>query len=447
MPTPLRLRSIAARALGALLLVVLFTVPGWAQGFPQATPAAVGISSERLDRLSKAMQQYIERRRAAGIVTIVVRDGKLVQLAAYGKRDIEADAPMQTDAIFRIASMSKAITSTAVMILMEEGQLLLSDPVSKFIPSFKNSTVAVAPPAGAPADAPIGILPAKREITIKDLLTHTAGISYGGGPGAAQWKAAGLDSFYCADKDEPIGTLVERMGKLPMEGQPGEKFIYGYNTDILGAVVEKVSGMPLDEFFRTRIFEPLKMSDTSFYLATEKRARLAAVYSLKDAAATVERAPDPGLGQGDYVDGPRKCFAGGAGLLSTATDYARFLQMLVNGGELDSVRILGPKTIELMTSNAVGTLHNEGRSGFGLGFEIVDTVGAIGEPGSPGTFSWGGAYHTSFWADPKEKIVAVLMTQLLPANGSDLLKKFRFMVYQSVIAPPGPPAVPVVKRR
>jgi CubicO group peptidase (beta-lactamase class C family) len=221
-----------------------------------------------------------------------------------------------------------------------------------------------------------------------------------------------------------------------MEGQPGEKFIYGYNTDILGAVVEKVSGMPLDEFFRTRIFEPLKMSDTSFYLAKEKRARLAAVYSLKDAAATVERAPDPGLGQGDYVDGPRKCFAGGAGLLSTATDYARFLQMLVNGGELDGVRILGPKTIELMTSNAVGTLHNEGKSGFGLGFEIVDTVGAIGQPGSPGTFSWGGAYHTSFWADPKEKIVAVLMTQLLPANGSDLLNKFRFMVYQSVIGPP-----------
>jgi CubicO group peptidase (beta-lactamase class C family) len=180
------------------------------------------------------------------------------------------------------------------------------------------------------------------------------------------------------------------------------------------------------------------MSDTSFYLATEKRARLAAVYSLKDATATVERAPDPGLGQGDYVDGPHKCFAGGAGLLSTATDYARFLQMLLNGGELDGVRILGPKTIELMTSNAVGTLFNEGKSGFGLGFEIVDTVGAIGQPGSPGTFSWGGAYHTSFWADPKEKIVAVLMTQLLPATGSDLHEKFRDLVYQAVIAPPGP---------
>jgi len=264
MPTTFRARSIAARALWALLLVVLVTAPGWTQGFPQTAPESVGISRERLDRVSKVMQQYIDQRRAAGIVTIVVRDGKLVQLAAYGKRDIEANSPMQTDAIFRIASMSKAITSTAAMILMEEGKLLLSDPVSKFIPSFKNSTVAVAPPAGAPADAPIGILPAKREIAIKDLLTHTAGISYGGGPAAARWKAAGLDSFYCADKDEPIGTLVERMGKLPMEGQPGEKFIYGYNTDILGAVVEKVSGMPLDQFFQTRIFEPLKMNDTTF---------------------------------------------------------------------------------------------------------------------------------------------------------------------------------------
>ena len=447
MPTSRLPRSIAVRALGACLLLVLASSAGFAQGFTQAAPESVGISGERLARLSKAMQQYVDERRVSGIVTIVVRDGKVVQLAAYGNRDVEANSPMRTDAIFRIASMSKAITSTAAMILMEDGKLLLSDPVSKYFPSFKNSTVGVAPAAGAPADAPIGVLPAKREITIRDLLTHTAGISYGGGPAAAQWKAAGLDSFYCADKDETIGALVERMGSLPKDAQPGEKWIYGYNTDILGAVIEKASGMPLDQFFKMRILDALKMNDTSFYLPVEKRARLAAVYSLKDAASTIERAPDPGLGQGDYVDGPRKCFAGGAGLLSTATDYARFLQMLVNGGELDGVRILGPKTVELMTSNAVGTLFNEGKSGFSLGFEVVDTVGAVGQPGSPGTFSWGGAYHTSFWADPKEKIVAVLMTQLLPANGSDLLNKFRFLVYQSVVAPPGPQPVPVVKRK
>ena len=447
MPTLFRVRSIVVSVLGAALLVVFAATCAVAQGFPQAAPESVGVSSERLDRLSKVMQQFIDQRRAAGIVTIVVRDGKLVQLAAYGKRDIEAGAPMQPDAIFRIASMSKAITSTAAMILMEEGKLLLTDPVSTYFPSFKNSTVAVAPPAGASADAPIGIVPAKRAITIRDLLTHTAGISYGGGPGAAQWKAAGVNSFYCADKDEPIGALVERMGKLPMEGQPGEKWIYGYNTDILGAVVEKVSGMPLDQFLSTRIIEPLKMKDTSFYLPAGKRARLATVYMLKDASSVVERAPDPGLGQGDYIDGPRKCFAGGAGLLSTAADYARFLQMFLNGGELDGVRILGPKTVELMTSNAVGTLYNEGKSGFGLGFEIVDTVGTVGLPGSPGTFSWGGAYHTSYWADPKEKIVAVLMTQLLPANGSDLLNKFRFMVYQAIVAPPAPQPIAVTKKK
>ena len=171
----------------------------------------------------------------------------------------------------------------------------------------------------------------------------------------------GLNTFYCADKNETIGSLVERMGKLPMDAQPGEKFIYGYNTDILGAVVEKVSGMPLDEFFRTRIFEPLKMTDTSFYLPTDKRARLATVYSLKDGASVVERAPDPALGQGDYVDGPRKCFAGGAGLLSTATDYARFLQMLLNGGELDGVRLLSPKTVELATRITWARSSTKGR--------------------------------------------------------------------------------------
>ena len=222
---------------------------------------------------------------------------------------------------------------------------------------------------------------------------------------------------------------------MPFDSQPGEKFVYGFSTDTLGAVVEKASGMPLDEFFRTRIFAPLKMTDSSFYLPTEKRDRLAVVYSLVD--GKLVKAPDEGLGQGAYVDGPRQCFSGGAGILSTASDYARFLQMMVNGGELDGVRLLAPSTVALMTSNHVGSLFNEGRTGFGLGFEILEDPGKAGVVGSPGVFSWGGAYHTSYWADPREQMVAVLMTQLLPSNGSDLLDKFRVMVYQALVSPAG----------
>ena len=242
------------------LFILAISAHGFAQSLSPAAPETVGLSSERLERLHQTMKAYTDQGRIAGVVTLVARNGHVAEFQAFGALDREKQTPMQKDAIFRIASQSKAVTSVAVFMLLEEGKLLLNDPVSKYIPSFKNSTVAVAAAPGAPADAPVGILPAKREITLRDLLTHTAGISYGGGPAAAQWKAAGLNTFYCADKNETIGTLVERMGTLPMDAQPGEKFIYGYNTDILGAVVEKVSGMPLDEFFRTRIFEPLKMT-------------------------------------------------------------------------------------------------------------------------------------------------------------------------------------------
>jgi CubicO group peptidase (beta-lactamase class C family) len=230
------------------------------------------------------------------------------------------------------------------------------------------------------------------------------------------------------------GAVIDRLAALPFDAQPGEKFVYGYNSDILGVVIEKISGMSLDEFFRTRIFQPLKMVDSSFFLPLDKRDRLAAVYSLVD--GKLQRAPNPGLGQGDYVDGPRMCYSGGAGVLSTASDYARFLQMLLNGGELDGVRLLSPKTVELMTENHVGDLFNEGKTGFGLGFEILENPGKGGVIGSPGVFSWGGAYHTVYWADPKEKLAAVLMTQLLPSGGSDLNDKFRVLVYQSIVGPP-----------
>lgn len=413
------------------LSLLLAVAPTAARPLLETKPEAVGLSSERLERLSSVMQQYVDAGKAAGIVTIVLRDGKVVHHKAFGYRDLESRAPARTDTIFRIASMSKAVTSVGIMMLLEEGKLLLSDPVSKFIPSFANTTVMVPPPPGAVEGTPVSVVPAERPITIRDLLTHTSGLGYGTGPVEEMYKKANVQMWYFADKPEPIAQVIDRLAALPFEAQPGEKYVYGFSTDVLGVVIEKASGLSLDEFFRTRIFEPLRMTDTHFFLPPEKRDRLAVVYSLED--GRLVKAPDAGMGQGDYVDGPRQCFSGGAGLLSTASDYARFLQMLVNGGELDGVRLLSPKTVELMTTNHTGTLFNDGNTGFGLGFEVTEHVGRSGRPGSPGIFEWSGAYHTKFWADPTEKIVAVLMTQLRPAPGSDLHGKFRALVYQSII--------------
>ena len=418
-------RSVLTRPLATILALIVLSGAAFAQGLPTASPESVGMSGPRLNRLSSAMQRTVDDNRLAGVVTLIARDGKVVHFQSHGRLDRENNVAMPKDAIFRIASMTKAITSVAIMVLMEEGKLLLNDPVSKFIPAFAKTTVASSGGSGEP-------VPARRSITIRDLLTHTSGISYGGGALESTYKGKNVYMWYFADKDEPIATTIDRLASLPFEAHPGERYVYGFSTDVLGVVVEKASGMSLDEFFRTRILEPLKMTDTSFYLPPAKRSRFAAVYSYSSNGG-LTRAPEPGMGQGDYVNGPRKAFSGGAGLLSTASDYARFLQMLLNGGELDGARILSPKTVELMTSNHVGTLYNEGRFGFGLGFEITEHVGRSGRPGSVGEFGWGGAYYTKFWVDPLEKIVAVFMTQALPSGGSVVQDQFRALVYQSVV--------------
>ena len=423
-------------AFSALLLVA----PALRAEAPPATaPESVGLSSERLQRLRSVMQQYVDQGQVSGLVTYVARNGRVAHLEAFGKADVEAGRPMQKDTIFRVASQTKAFTSVAVMMLVEEGRIGLTDPVSKFIPAFEKTTVALPPPAGAVAGSPVSVVPAKRPITIRDLLTHTAGISYGFGPAQDQWKAAGIQHWYFADRNEPVSAVVERMAALPMDAQPGEKYVYGYNTDILGVVVEKVSGLTLAEFLQKRITGPLGLVDTQFYLPPAQKDRLATVYAAKD--GKIERATDPKTGQGHYVEGPRVAFAGGAGLLSTARDYGRFLQMLLNGGEIDGVRLLSPKTVELMTVNHVGTLFSDGTLGFGLGFDVIEDLGRAGRYGSEGAFGWGGAYHTTYWVDPKEKMVVLLMTQLLPAGNSDLHTRFRALAYQAVVGPPtGVPA-------
>ena len=395
------------------------------------------MAPERLARITSTMKDLVDQGRLAGTVTLVARNGKVVYHEAAGRRDIEKNVPMTTDTLFRIASMSKAVTSVAIMMLVEEGRVHLDDPVSRFIPSFARTTVVVPPPSGTSTTqiaTTAGTAPAVRPITIRHLLTHTAGVSYGSGNAfEAEYRAANVIGWYFADKNEPIATTIDRLAKLPMDSQPGDKYVYGFNTDILGVVVEKVSGQTLADFMSARIFTPLKMSSTGFYVDPVQADRLATVYSISPAGAAIAKAPEPGTGQGNYVVGPRMSFSGGAGLVSTASDYARFLQMLLNGGVLDGARLLSPKTVELMTSNHVGPLYSNGNFGFGLGFEITEHVGRSGRPGSVGEYGWGGAYHTKFWVDPVEKLVVVFMTQLLPSAGSDAHVTLRQLIYSSIM--------------
>ena len=286
------------RLLFVALSALLFVAPALrAEAPPATTPESVGLSSERLARLHAGMQQYVDQGRVSGIVTYVARNGRLVDLAAFGKADVEAGRPMQKDTIFRIASQTKAFTSVSVMMLVEEGKIGLADPVSKFIPAFKKTTVALPAPPGAVPGSPVTVVPAKREITIRDLLTHTAGISYGHGPAQELWKAAGIQDWYFADRSEPVSAVVERMAALPMDAQPGEKYVYGYNTDILGVVVEKVSGLTLAEFIQKRIAGPLGLVDTQFYLPPAQKDRLATVYSAKeDGSDRARHRPEDGPG-------------------------------------------------------------------------------------------------------------------------------------------------------
>jgi len=411
-----------------VLLASLFLMVGVAQA-----QVNQGMSEERLSRIDGVMQDYIDQEKLSGNVIYIMRNGKPVYHKAFGLRDVATNDTMEQDDIFRIASQSKAITSVGVMILQERGQLLINDPVGKYLPEYRETTVAEDDGNGG-----YKVVPAKRAITIRDLLTHTAGISYGRGPGAQEWLDADIFGWYTADRDEPIRETVRRMASLPQAAQPGEQFVYGYNTDILGAVIEVISGEPLDRFLKDNILEPLNMSDTDFYVPEEKRDRVATVYSLK--GEKISLADNPGtldgvshVGQGHYIDGPRKSFAGGAGFTSTTRDYGTFLQMILNGGALNGTRILSRKSVELMTANHLGDIDYSSGAGFGLGFEVITDLGEFGKPGSEGAYGWGGAYHSVYWIDPQENLVVVYLTQLIPAGDLDDQNKFRALVYQAIV--------------
>lgn len=412
------------RLLAFVTLVSLFS----GAALRAADPAALGFDPVRLERLDAVVQREIDGGRLAGAVAIVKRDGQDAVLKAYGMADIEGAKPMRTDAIFRIASMSKAVTTVAALMLYEEGRFMLNDPVGKFIPEFKRSVVAVEPPAGSPGDVKYVTVPAKRPITIHDLMTHTAGLTYGDFRAVADYDKARLHGWYLIDHDETIGDAMKRLATLPLATQPGEGFDYGYGTDVLGYLVEVVSGMPLDKFVEERICRPLGMKDTSFFLPQEKVDRLAVVYGYEN--GKLVRKED--ATNSSHVRGPRKLFSGGAGLLSTASDYGRFLQMLLNGGELDGVRLLNSRTVALMHYNHTGNLFKWDTQGFGLGFWVNETPGRYGELVGEGAYGWGSAYFPQYFVDPKEHMVGLLMMQLMPAGDSNLNQRYKITIYQAL---------------
>lgn len=376
------------------------------------------------------MNDYINKGYLTGAVTLIVKDNQLVQYKGYGYADAETKKPMRNDAIFRIMSQTKAITSVAIMMLYEQGKLLLDEPIGNFIPEFKKQVVIDKYNA---ADTTYTTVPARRNITFRDLLTHSSGIDYadiGSARGNAIYAKAGIPSGL-GYFDESLLGKMKALGKLPLLFQPGERWQYGLNTDLLGCLVEVISGMTLEDFFTKNIFEPLGMKDTYFNLPASKKDRLASVYTEDSTKHIIKwshtfRHIDP-----DYPLMPKKYFSGGAGLSSTAYDYAVFMQMLLNGGVYNGHRILSPRSVELMTSPQLDFLYN-GTDNFGLGFGITSAKSAARNARREGSFAWGGYYGTTYWADPKSNLVCLIMTQHTPNSHGDISAKFEAMVYGSL---------------
>jgi len=427
--------------LTGLLLLVLAAQAALAQSLTPATPEAVGMSAERLTRVHGASQAFVDRREIAGAVTLIARGGRLVDLHTVGWQEVEKKIAISPDTIFRIASMTKPVTSVAVLMLHEEGKFLLTDPVSRFIPAFKGARVL-----GAGGAAPA---PARREITIRDLLTHRSGITYGfinpGPVGDAYRKGAVVDGL--AAEPVTLAEAIDRLAAQPLVSHPGEAWNYGLSVDVLGRLVEVASGLSFDAFLRDRLFKPLRMPDTDFVVPEAKWARFATAYT-PDPAAGVRPMKDPETFNlttfspwAGYRPG-RRYMSGGAGLVSTARDYARFAQMLLNGGELDGARILSPKTVELMTASHTSDLPagavNIGGAGsaFGLGVRVLTDLGASQVLGSTGLYGWLGIYGTMFWIDPQEDLIGILMVNRYPGT-ADLQQLFQTMTYQAIVGPPG----------
>jgi CubicO group peptidase (beta-lactamase class C family) len=403
---PAFVKSPATRAAAAILIAFTLSVGA----VPSGKPEDVGLSSERLQRINQVIQRYIDAKDIAGAVTVVSRRGRVAYFEAQGMMDIDHNVAMRKDAIFRMASMSKPVTGVAILMLLEEGKIRLTDPISRFIPEFKDTKVAMEKPAapgagGAPAAgrgrgaaAEIYTVPAAREITIRDLMTHTSGLE-SGGPGTRE--GGRLAPRTATDT---LASYIPKLGAVPLDFQPGTKWQYSAlaGIDTLGRVVEVVSGMTFDQFLKQRIFDPLGMKDTAFYEPQEKMPRVAGIYTRSATGLTHEETP--------AWLATKTLFSGAGGLWSTADDYIQFAQMLVNGGELNGKRLLSPRTVDLMASNHVGDLYRPGM-GFGLTVEVVMDQIAASRRSSNGSFGWDGAFGTHFWVDRKEQLAGLLMIQ------------------------------------
>ena len=385
-------------------------------GLPRAVPEDVGMSTSRLARIAPVMQRWVDAGKIPCALTMIAREGRLVHFEKFGMQDVATAKPLAFDTIFRIYSMTKPITSIAVMMLYEQGHFQLGTPVSELIPAFKDMQVYT--------EGGENIVDAEREMTVKHLLTHTSGIIYGGDwdhPINERYREA---NFYGGD----LANMAQELGNIPLLHHPGDAWNYGMSTDVLGYLVEVVSGMPFAEFLKTHILDPLGMTDTAFSVPDEKADRYPTLYEPAEDGGiqVIEKAP--------VSSGPRSFFhSGGAGLQSTAADYLRFCQMLLNDGELDGVRLLGRKTVDLIRINHISDdwqpLERTG-CGFGLGFAVVTDVAETHSLGSEGTYSWGGLASTTFWIDPVEDLIGILMTQLI--GDSPFHAQFRVLTYQAI---------------
>ena len=412
----------------SVLIGLLSTTLAWAQGLPTAKPEEVGLSSQRLARATQVMNAEVARGQYPGAVALVARKGKIAYFEGIGQRDPQAGAPMTKDAIFRLYSMTKPFTSVAAMMLVEEGRLVLSDPVSKYLPQLANLQVSVPRFDPDTGKAVYALVPTERQMTIQDLLRHTSGLVYGSFTNHAQVKElyakVGVDW-----RDVTPAEQIERLAKVPLAHQPGTAWEYSLSTDVLGRVVEVVSGTTLSRFLSERVFTPLKMSDTAFLVTKEKAGRLAQPFATDKATGKPIELLD--------VTVPQKNDAGGAGTAGTVGDYARFCQMLLNGGQLEGARLLSRATVSHMASDHLGNIRIAGNLDrgytFGLGFSVRKETGLNPMVGSAGEFRWGGAAGTAFWIDPKEQMIVVFMTQNQPGAPRRYDRElFQQLVYQAL---------------
>ena len=403
-----------------------FSIFSEAQDLGASDPEAIGLSSDRLKVIDQVLQKYIDKKEVPGAVALIARKGEVGYLKSFGMRDIENNQPMTNDAIFRIASMTKAITTLGVMILYEQGLFKLDDPISNYIPEFRNMKT-------------INGDIVNQEITFRHLLTHTSGLSNAFLGPQETYDLYFQNGIYggFGKTQGTIGETVKRLASLPLINQPGEKFQYGMSADVLGYLIEIISGETLNEYFRQKIFEPLDMLDTYFFLPTNKEDRLAVMYGYDEnqLKRISGEAKSGFLNYSDYATYATNpnYFSGGGGLLSTASDYFNLLSMLMNEGKYKSKQIISRKSIELMTSNQTGDLYYWGKGEvFGFGFAISKGPSETGNLESEGTYKWLGLFNTHFWVDPEEQIIGILLTQIQP-NISDIDSKFKTLVYQSIV--------------